>query len=721
MAKDTGMIRDGIRIGLRGLGATAAGLLLVAELPAQEETATAEGPDTSTWGCSRCPFQDGWSGSVAVGGSYVSDAEQKFGDYTGFDDDGFVPGAGALLQYANEDGYSVDMGGFGYNDDSFNYTIEAGHQGRWMSRLELDRLPRRLGDSTRTVYRNTGDSPLRLEDDWVRAGSTAGMTALDDNSRSFNVSSDRETIGLDLDYLFTPNLTLDTAYRYQTKEGKGVTWGSFLGNAAQLAKPIDYDTHEAEAGLNYARETWQLRGSVRGSWFNNSDRALTWDNAFTGVDRGRMSQAPDNKAYYADLGGTWQVLSHTTASATASIGKFEQDDDFLPYTINPNILTAPLPATDLDGEVDVTHFDLRVTSSPFSRVRVTGEYRYDERDNGSRVANWRTISADSIAGATERNLPYDYKRWDADVFADLRVAKGFKTSFGYTYRETERNLQEVDTQEEDIYWAKLRLRPSHVFTMDIKFESSSRENDDYDQVDYFNLAQNPLQRKYNMAERDRKGVEAQATIMPNDRLSLGLRAESWDDDYDESEVGVTDGNRKSFVADATFQLSDKISTFASVGHETMESKQWGAQSNVNPNTADPNWRADNDDEFNLASVGFRWDRILERWAVEVDYTYAESEGDIQLQSFGLQDQFPSLDTRTNTARLNVMYALSEKIQLVGGWWYQRYRSDDWALDGVNQDTIGSVLTWGGNSPDYEVNVISFGFNYSLAPPPTAPD
>jgi MtrB/PioB family decaheme-associated outer membrane protein len=369
----------------------------------------------------------------------------------------------------------------------------------------------------------------------------------------------------------------------------------------------------------------------------------------------------------------------------------------------------------------VTHFDLRVTSSPWSRVRITGEYRYDERDNDSAVETWETVSVDGIPGAIEQNLPYDYERWDVDLFTDIRVAKGFKTSLGYTYRETERNLQEVDTQDESIYWAKLRLRPTRVFTMDIKLESSSRDEDGYEQVDFLNLDQNPLMRKYNMAERDRKGIEVQATVLPVDRLSLGLRAESWNDDYDDTEVGLDRAKRRSLIADATVQLSEKVSAYASLGHETIDSRQYGAQSAVNPNTAEPNWRADNDDEFNLASIGVRWDRLFERWGVEADYTFAESEGDVSLRSFGLQDQFPSLDTRTSTARLSVTYELSQQIQLRGGYWYQRYRSDDWALDGVRPDTIGSVLTWGGNSPDYDVNVVTLGFVYSLAPPPEALD
>ena len=40
--------------------------------------------DTSKWRCNRCPFQDGMTGSVAAGARVVSDAENTFGNYTGY-------------------------------------------------------------------------------------------------------------------------------------------------------------------------------------------------------------------------------------------------------------------------------------------------------------------------------------------------------------------------------------------------------------------------------------------------------------------------------------------------------------------------------------------------------------------------------------------------------------------------------------------------------------
>ena len=48
--------------------------------------------DTSQWKCTSCPYPKGTTGSVDGGVGYVGDSSMKFGDYTGLDEKGRVPG-----------------------------------------------------------------------------------------------------------------------------------------------------------------------------------------------------------------------------------------------------------------------------------------------------------------------------------------------------------------------------------------------------------------------------------------------------------------------------------------------------------------------------------------------------------------------------------------------------------------------------------------------------
>ena len=51
--------------------------------------------DTSDWECEYCPFPDGYKAEVLVGATQVSDDAARFGNGTGYDEEG---------TYANVDG-----------------------------------------------------------------------------------------------------------------------------------------------------------------------------------------------------------------------------------------------------------------------------------------------------------------------------------------------------------------------------------------------------------------------------------------------------------------------------------------------------------------------------------------------------------------------------------------------------------------------------------------
>jgi MtrB/PioB family decaheme-associated outer membrane protein len=355
-----------------------------------------------------------------------------------------------------------------------------------------------------------------------------------------------------------------------------------------------------------------------------------------------------------------------------------------------------------------------VTSAEWSRLRLTGDFRYNERDNKSSRDSYDYVLADNIdGGVSVENLPYGFKDTDFDLAADYRIARRVKGSVGYDYDKIERNLQEVNENEEDTFWAKLRIKPSNAIDIDIKGQTASRDGSTYRQVGGLKLEQNPLLRKYNMADRDRDGAEVRLQARPSERFSFGIQLDTWTEDYKNSEVGLTDADRDAISADASYAFSDDMHLFAGLSSEQATFKQRGAQSNVDPNTAPPNWRAKNKDDFDSATVGFRWDNIAQRWGLELDYTYAESQGSTSMGELAAGSGFPDFRSERNTARLDVTYELSPRMQLRGGWLYERYRSSDWHVDGTAPDTLGGVLTWGAAAADYEVSVVGVSFVYRL--------
>jgi long-subunit fatty acid transport protein len=72
---------------------------------------------------------------------------------------------------------------------------------------------------------------------------------------------------------------------------------------------------------------------------------------------------------------------------------------------------------------------------------------------------------------------------------------------------------------------------------------------------------------------------------------------------------------------------------------------------------------------------------------------------------------PDIKSRLNRLSLSLDYRHRDDITYRVGYAYERYRTDDFAVDNVAHDTISDVLGLGQDSPDYSVHVIGASVQY----------
>jgi hypothetical protein len=135
-------------------------------------------PDTSNWKCEQCPFARGHRGEYDVGASYVSDDAARYGNATGYDEEGGYVVAAGTASYAS-DTYRAQWELEDLGVDSRSVAVEGGGSGTYGYRLEYSELPYRRYDTTQTVFRRATDELLELPEGWVPAGTTDGFAALD--------------------------------------------------------------------------------------------------------------------------------------------------------------------------------------------------------------------------------------------------------------------------------------------------------------------------------------------------------------------------------------------------------------------------------------------------------------------------------------------------------------------------------------------------------------
>lgn len=686
---------------------TAAATVLLAPAPATAQV------DTSEWKCEYCPFEDGYRADYEAGGSYVSEDAARFGNGTGLDEKGAYADVGGEGRYVSNGSefhwYAEDLG-----LDSRVFALGFGKAGRYDINLGYRELPyRRFGD-TQTVYSGNSEI-LNLPPGWVAAGTTGGMTQLSSSLAPRNIETDRQILDFGVGVAATSSLSFYADYRRQQREATGIMAGSGFTNATYLPRPVDDYTDTMDLGAKFSLGDLSLNLAYYGSFYRNELESLTWDNPFTplpGADQGRLALEPENDFQQVSVSGVYRARSFDTIVAFSfASGRGEQNASLLPYTINPILVTSPLPATSLDAEVDTSNYALTVTSRPLDKLSLRVAYRYDERDNNTPIYSWTRVITDSfLSGTTEQNTPYSFERGRLNLSGTYRLFDTVTISGGYDRTDYDRDFQEVASQTEDAGWGKLRLRPNRNVDVTVKGGASRREVDAYDTDVGLTFGQNPLMRKYNLAHRNRQFAElrvsASLTETPVSIAASYLWAE---DDYSKSDLGLIEGSDDRFTVDFSWAATESASIYVTAGSEVIESVQIGSET-----FAAPVWQADHEDEFVFYGGGFTVAGMDDKLDLTFDYTRSEGETDISYSGMAVSaTPLPDLESTMDALRMTLRYSLSERFDLNLGARYERFKAEDWALQDVAPDTVPSLLTMGANPYDYDVWVFSIGFRYSV--------
>jgi MtrB/PioB family decaheme-associated outer membrane protein len=665
-------------------------------------------PDTSKWECKDCPApQHGWSGSVDVGAGNVSDSSAKFGEYTGLNKKGgYFIGDGAA-RYRGPDAYYWNINASDLGLDSRSLDAEGGRQGKYKLILKYDELPHFLSDTAQTPFIGSGGASLRLPAGFPAA--TTGAMPLAGTLQQVDLSTQRKRLALGGSWIGASNWEYSVKFSHETKDGMKRTAGSFFSNASQLVEPVDWTTDQVDASASYTGGKLQAKLAYYGSKFGNGNDALTWQNPFTpvaGGTTGQLALAPDNQFHQFLASAGYQFSDKTRGSADIAWGRMTQNQSFLPSTMNAGLAVPGLPNSSLDGRAATLDANLKLTSAVTDRLRLNAVYSYNDRDNQTPQAAYPSVSTDMFLGAPRTNLPYSFTQERLKLSGDYRFSSLTRASFGYDYDQRKRTYQEVDKTHEDTLWGKITTRPMEKVDLTLKLAHGERKGSTYQVVPQIQPPENPLLRKYNMANRDRDAAVLRMDIAATDSVNIGLGAESNKDNYSDSAIGLTSGRDFSLNADVTWMVTQQTNVRLFAVHQEIRSTQRGSQSY---SVAD--WTGENKDRIDTVGVGVKHAAIKDKLDIGADYTYSRSRSDITVDTGASNSGFPQISTKIDGLKLYADYRLKDNLSLLGSYWYEHYDTKNWMLDGVAPATISNVLTLGEQAPRYNVNVFRVAVRY----------
>lgn len=666
--------------------------------------------DPSQWTCETCPFdKPGVSASVDVGAGVVSKDSAKFGDYTGLDrKGGFFIGA-ASASYRGENGLFGRLDADDLGLDTRSLTAQVGREGQFGLRLGYAEIPHRLSDSAMTPFLGIGGPVLTLPAGFPAA--TTGAMPLAGTLQAVDVGIKRSRYDLQASWSAGAPWTYRVSLRHDVRDGTQRSAGAFFANASQLIAPVDQVTDQFELAASYTGRGAQATLAYQASLFRNGPESLTWSNPFTNglisSGSGQLALAPDNEFHQLLASVGYEISPKVRASGELAVGRMTQDAGYLAATLNPGLAVPALPASSLRGRASTLNAGLRLSAAPTERLRLNASLTRDERDNDTPSAAYPVVSTDMFLGGAPRfNQPYSFTQDRLKLGGDYRGPGSLRLAFAAEHDERHRTLQETDRTREDTVWGRVSAKLRDNVSLALKLAHAERTSADYRAVPWIDPAENPLLRKFNLAERKRDSAGLRGDIALGETVNLGLSVDAAKDDYDRSQIGLLDGRSIGIGADVSAALSEQTQVNLFVQGEEIRSRQAGSQL-----LGAADWRGRTRDSFEVLGAGVKHLAMKGKLELGGDLTLARSRSRVSVDTGAASPSLPTATTSRDTLRLHATYHLKDQLSLVGSYWYERYDTQDWRLDGVLPATVPNLLTLGEQPPRYHVHVLGVALRY----------
>lgn len=702
---------------------------------------------------------------IEIGAGWVSDDSAEFGEFSGLQTEGpFLIGNVSIQMRDPYDGGSTEYfiaRGTNLGIESRSVYAEYGRQGRFSIFGSFDSIPKFLHDDARTPYIfRDGGTNLTLPAGWVPSDrDIRALTLLNPSLEDINIGHQREKAGGGLSWLPGDNWSFKSSFFHETKQGTrtiAAIFGSSGGNPAGaiVPEPVDYETDTFDAALAYTGKRGQFALSYNLSLFRDNNESLVFQNPFASTSWapaasfpggfGQLSLPPDNTAHTITLVGKYLLTPKTNATAHVTYSRMTQDDSFLPYTINPGLtVTIPPPLDSLDGEINTITANLGLSSRLTPKLTVSTAYRYENRDNDTPQELFFVLRGDvenqktSISGSRARlNLPYSREQHRFQADATYSLSNRTRLSAGYEYEQFKRDFTERRTTREHKAHAKISSSFSQAATGWVGVNYSMRDGSEYianvpfvasrtpERVgpDPANAFENhPLVRKFYIANRDQLRVNGAIDWAASDDFTVSVMGYYNKDDYDETVLGLKEGTMRSFTGDVSYQPTTAVNYHLFYTYDDVDYEQAGLSHSSSTSAADlvnlglRGWTADTQDRVHTAGAGLEWDAIKDKLNIKVDYYWSLASTDIGFTggtalTFG---PINDLETRLNSVETVAEYQVSEQFWFKLRYLFSDYSVTDFALDGVDPDTMRFIIGLGNQAPDFNVHVVGFSAVYKF--------
>ena len=200
----------------------------------------------------------------------------------------------------------------------------------------------------------------------------------------------------------------------------------------------------------------------------------------------------------------------------------------------------------------------------------------------------------------------------------------------------ERTYQEVVTTREMTLWGKVAAQPTEKLSTWLKYAYSWRDNSVYGTSYWFGYPENPLLRKFYLADRQRNMIEGRLDYAISEKISIGVSADYADDDYSHSSVGLTSARSANIAVELATVFTERTQGRAYFQTQSVRSQQSGSEA-----FAAPDWTGRMKDTFDVLGLGVKHVAIPNKLDIGADFTVSRSRSDVAVDNILAAPPFPT--------------------------------------------------------------------------------
>jgi hypothetical protein len=437
---------------------------------------------------------------------------------------------------------------------------------------------------------------------------------------------------------------------------------------------------------------------------------------------GRMALWPSSNAQTVSGTGSVPLPGHSRATAYVSRGVWNQDDPLLPHTINTAIASPDLARSTAQAEAVVTALMLRATSRPKTWSWFSVSYRRYDFDNRTpllvpQVVSYDSALAASTAGTTEA---LSFTRGLLELDASFTPWRNGAIKVGYSREEVERTFRSFETTTDHTAKVSYDLTSLTYVTVRAQYLHAKRTGQGLDEEALSDLGEQISLRQFDISDRIRNQGTLMLLATPVSFLSLNASVGGGKDDRPDAQFGLADTTFQVFAVGADLTPRDGVTFGVTSGYERYTSLQNSRQANPGAQFDDPtrNWATDGLERVTSAGATADLLDILPRTRVHVAYDYNRSRGRYLYQltpdtTLPPVTQLPGLRNSWQQATVDAAYTLRKNVRLGVRYEYDRFRVNDFALDGTTLTGIvfPSTLLLGYFYGPYTANVVTLRMTY----------